>query len=69
MRLFAAISPDISAARTAVPVEILRRLAFGRPERRAIQPAVPVQPVQALPLPQCVDEFDLDQRVRESGEW
>ena len=72
MRLFAAISPDISAARTAVPAEILRRLAFGRPERRAIQPAAPVQPaqvVEALPMPQRADTFELDQRVRESGEW
>ena len=72
MRLFAATSPDNSAARTAVPVEILRRLAFGRPERRAIQPAVPFQPVpavEALPMPPRADTFDLDQRVRESGEW
>lgn len=66
MRLFAAISPQDSAPRTAVPAEILRRLAFGRPARRAIQPAAPVQ---AVPLPQNSDAFDLDQRVRESGEW
>ena len=72
MRLFAAISPHNSAPRTAVPAEILRRLASGRPERRDIQPATPVQPVQAveaLPPPQRADAFDLDQRVRESGEW
>ena len=69
MRLFAAISPDISAARTAVPADILRRLAFGRPERRAVQPAAPVPPAQVLPPTQRADTFDLDQRVRESGEW
>jgi len=69
MRLFAAISPQDSAPRTAVPAEILRRLAFGRPARRAIQPAAPVQAIQAVPLPQNSDAFDLDQRVRESGEW
>ena len=72
MRLFAAINPHNSAPRTAVPAEILRRLASGRPERRAIQPAAPVQVVQmaeSLPAPQRTDALDLDQRVRESGEW
>lgn len=69
MRLFAAISPPDSDQRTAVPAEILRRLAFGRPVRRESQPAAPVQATQALPLSQRSDAFDLDQRVRESGEW
>ena len=72
MRMFAATSPDDLSARTAVPVEILRRLAFGRPLRRSIQPALPVAApvpaVEAAPLP-CDDAADLDQRVRQSGEW
>ncbi|MDB5945023.1 MAG: hypothetical protein JWQ33_49 [Ramlibacter sp.] len=70
MRMFAAISPDNSSARTAVPADILRRLAFGRPERRSIQPALPVAPAieAAAPL-QREDVGDLDQRVRQSGEW
>ncbi len=74
MRMFAAISPDDSTPGTAVPVEILRRLAFGRPQRRT-QPApavtAPVQPAPAVelaPVPRD-DAFDLDQRVRQSGEW
>jgi hypothetical protein len=73
MRMFAATLPHESMPRTAVPVEILRRLAFGRPQRGAIQPALPVQPAsqtatEAAPLP--LDEGgDLDQRVRQSGEW
>jgi hypothetical protein len=74
MRMFAATITDNSTSRTAVPVEILRRLAFGRPQRGAIQPAPPVQPAaqakapEAAPVPR--DEGgDLDQRVRQSGEW
>lgn len=72
MRMFAATSPDNLSARTAVPAEILRRLAFGRPLRRSIQPALPVAAsapaAEAPPLP-CDDAADLDQRVRQSGEW
>ena len=73
MRMFAATLPNDASPRTAVPVEILRRLAFGRPQRGAIQPALPVQPatgakpVEAAPV--LRDECDLDQRVRQSGEW
>ena len=71
MRMFAASVTDATTSRTAAPVEILRRLAFGRPQRGAIQPAMPVRPVAvaetaAVPF----DEGgDLDQRVRQSGEW
>ena len=72
MRMFAAASPDDLSARTAVPAEILRRLAFGRPLRRSIQPALLVgataTAVEAPPLP-CDYAADLDQRVRQSGEW
>lgn len=73
MRMFAPSFPN-TTARTAVPVEILRRLAFGRPQRGAIQPAMPVPPgvearsVEAPPVPRD-DSGDLDQRVRQSGEW
>lgn len=73
MRMFAATLPN-TTPRTAVPVEILRRLAFGRPQRVGIQPALPVQPiveagpVDAAPLLRD-DSGDLDQRVRQSGEW
>ena len=70
MRMFAATSPDSSSPRTAVPAEILRRLAFGRPERRSIQPAVPLTPaVDSSAVLQREDVGDLDQRVRQSGEW
>ncbi|GAC1602629.1 MAG: hypothetical protein NVS3B2_06430 [Ramlibacter sp.] len=74
MRLFAATLPDEVTQRTAVPLDILRRLAFGRPQRRSIQPAMPVPPAAPAPvieaLPQQHDEgFDLDHRVRQSGEW
>ena len=73
MRMFAASIPDDSTPRTAVPVDILRRLAFGRPQRRPIQPALPVQSVavvEASPAPAPRDDSgDLDQRVRQSGEW
>lgn len=74
MRMFAAISPDDSSPRTAVPVEILRRLAFGRPPGRAIQPAPAVTPIPLAPALEVApapgdDTFDLDQRVRQSGEW
>jgi hypothetical protein len=72
--MFAATLPNDATPRAAVPVEILRRLAFGRPQRGAIQPALPAQPatqakaVESAPLPR--DEVvDLDQRVRQSGEW
>ena len=71
MRMFAATIPNDTMPRTAVPVEILRRLAFGRPQRGAIQPALPV-PSAAAPVPAALplDEVgDLDQRVRQSGEW
>ena len=74
MRLFAATNLDDATLRTAVPLEILRRLAFGRPQRRAIQPAptatpdLPAPAVDMAPAPRD-DAFDLDQRVRQSGEW
>ncbi|MFC5497236.1 hypothetical protein ACFPOE_06800 [Caenimonas terrae] len=73
MRMFAATLPNDATPRTVVPVDILRRLAFGRPQRGAIQPALPVQPAApaeavAAPLPRD-DSVDLDQRVRQSGEW
>lgn len=68
MRIFVATSPDDATPRTTVPAEILRRLAFGRPQRRPIQPAPPTLPVEAVP-PQRNETRDLDQRVRESGEW
>jgi hypothetical protein len=72
MRMFAATTPDDVTRRRAVPAEILRRLAFGRPQRRPIQPAMPIAP--AVPAGAAVapirsDAADLDQRVRESGEW
>jgi hypothetical protein len=73
--MFAALPNDITP-RTAVPVEILRRLAFGRPQRGAIQPALPVAPVAPAVSPQPApilsprdESADLDQRVRQSGEW
>lgn len=70
MRIFAAISPDNMSARTAVPAEILQRLAFGRPRRSPIQPAMPVPAHGVEPVPAQRDEVvDLDQRVRQSGEW
>lgn len=71
MRMFAATVPDTATPRTAVPVEILRRLAFGRPQGRSIQPAPPTQPAAVIePVPVPRDEnWDLDQRVRQSGEW
>ena len=74
MRMFAATLPNDATPRAAVPVDILRRLAFGRPQRGAIQPALPVQPatqakaIDAPPFPRD-DAVDLDQRVRQSGEW
>lgn len=74
MRMFAANSPDEPTPRTAVPVEILWRLAFGRPQGRSIQPALPVMPAppaqEIAAAPVLRDEScDLDQRVRQSGEW
>lgn len=74
MRMFAATSPDDSSARTAVPADILRRLAFGRPQRRAIQPAMsvaaaPLGPANEPGQRSPDDVADLDQRVRQSGEW
>ena len=74
MRISAAISPDDSVPRPAVPLEILRRLAFGRPQGRTIQPAPAVTPAQTQPAGEVApaprdDAFDLDQRVRQSGEW
>ena len=73
MRMFAATIPNDTMPRTAVPVEILRRLAFGRPQRGVIQPALPVQsatPTGPVPAVLPHDEAgDLDQRVRQSGEW
>ena len=68
MRLFVAALPSAATQRTAVPVEILRRLAFGLPQRRSIQPAAPV-PSAASACAPCVDSCDLDERVRQSGEW
>ncbi|MDB5941677.1 MAG: hypothetical protein JWQ13_1243 [Ramlibacter sp.] len=69
MRMFAAATVDVSTRRTAVPVEILRRLAFGRPQRGSIQPALPVAPATEAAAPRRSEANDLDQRVRESGEW
>ena len=69
MRMFAATSPDDLSARTAVPAEILRRLAFGRPLRRSIQPALPVASAAPAAPPPGDEAGDLDQRVRQSGEW
>ena len=70
MRMFAATGPDSSSARTAIPADILNRLAFGRPQRGPIQPALPATPaVDAAPMTKRDDLTDLDQRVRESGEW
>jgi hypothetical protein len=74
MRLFAAALPSEATQRTAVPAEILRRLAFGRPQRRSIQPAAPTDPIAPVPpvAPACapsLDSCDLDERVRQSGEW
>jgi hypothetical protein len=72
MRMFAAANVDVSTRRTAVPVEILRRLAFGRPQRTSIQPAPPVAPVAPITeaaAPRRSEAQDLDQRVRETGEW
>jgi hypothetical protein len=74
MRMFAATLPNVATPRAAVPVEILRRLAFGRPQRGAIQPAVPVQPAVETKAPDTEpalrdDGGDLAQRVRQSGEW
>jgi hypothetical protein len=73
MRTIAATLPNDATPRTVVPVDILRRLAFGRPQRASIQPALPVQPVQAKPAEPAPlsrdDGGDLDQRVRQSGEW
>ncbi len=71
MRMFAADSPDNSSARTGVPVEILRRLAFGRPRRQLVQPTLSMAPAPAAApaLLQREDVADLDQRVRQSGEW
>ena len=71
MHTFAATVPDDSTPRTAVPVEILRRLAFGRPQKRPIQPALPVQPAPVVEAAAAQREelVDLDQRVRQSGEW
>jgi hypothetical protein len=71
MRMFAAATPDDSTSRKAVPAEILRRLAFGRP-RRPIQTAAaiaPAAPAADAVAPQRSEPRDLDQRVRESGEW
>ena len=70
MRLFAASSPQEPSPRTVVPADILRRLAFGRPQRGSIQPASPTVPAAADALPEArADSVDLDQRVRQSGEW
>lgn len=75
MRMFAAATlDDDSAPRKAVPADLLRRLAFGRPPRRSIQPALPLTPVQPVPVAEAApaasdDSVDLDQRVRQSGEW
>jgi hypothetical protein len=71
MRMFAATVQDYATPR--MPVEILRRLAFGRPQGRSIQPAPPTQPAAAAAAepapPPRDDNCDLDQRVRQSGEW
>jgi hypothetical protein len=68
MRMFAT-TPEDASQRTAVPVDILRRLAFGRPQRGAIKPSLPAGPAPEAAAPQRSDARDLDQRVRESGEW
>ena len=72
MRMFAATSPDAQNVRAAVPADILRRLAFGRPERRVIQPAQPASPAMPMVAAPAVAgdaDAELDQRVRQSGEW
>jgi hypothetical protein len=70
MRMFNATTPDNSSAGAAMPADILHRLAFGRPQRRAIQPALPATPAaDVAPSPWRDDLADLDQRVRQSGEW
>ena len=72
MRMFAATSPDAPTVRAAVPADLLRRLAFGRPARRAIQPAQPAAPSTVrVEAPAVADDagVELDQRVRQSGEW
>jgi hypothetical protein len=70
MRMFAATSPDDATPRTAVPAAMLRRLAFGRPQRGPIQPAPAPVAVSIEVAGQPVDDpLDLDQRVRQSGEW
>ena len=70
MRMFAASSPDSSSSRTPIPADILSRLAFGRPQRRPIQPALPAVPSDEATSPMHRAELlDLDQRVRQSGEW
>lgn len=70
MHLFAADnSPDIPTSRTAVPSSLLRRLAFGRPPCRAIQPAQPAPRAETPQHQRSEPAADLDQRVRESGEW
>jgi hypothetical protein len=70
MRMFNATTPDNSSAGVAMPADILHRLAFGRPQRRPIQPALPVAPAADILSSAQRDELvDLAQRVRESGEW
>lgn len=73
MRMFNATTPDNSSAGAAMPADILHRLAFGRPQRRPIQPALPALPVapaaDILASAQRDELVDLAQRVRESGEW
>ena len=72
MRMFAATSPDAPTVRAVVTADILRRLASGRPARRAIQPAQPASPATpGVETPAVAGDagVDLDQRVRQSGEW
>lgn len=72
MRIFAANSPHDALLRAAAPAEILRRLAFGRPQSSPIRTSTPATPVlsPSAEVPANADEgFDLAQRVRLSGEW
>jgi hypothetical protein len=75
MRIFAATSPHDASMRAAAPTEILRWLAFGRPQRQLIRTSVPVpasapSPAASAEAPALGEEsFDLAQRVRLSGEW
>lgn len=54
--------------RTAAPTHLLRR-ALGRPHVASKLPATPLMDSAPLPLLANEASADLDQRVRQSGEW